>query len=124
MKELILLIMNQTTILFENIEETIDAIDETQLDKDGSWEWPLGEQIYHLLHSLDQWFINPYDYEEPTFTGIGTSSSDGKINQKLYKSELVAYYTSIKAKITHYLCTLDDHSLKVGAFARRLTVQG
>ena len=77
MNELISLITRQTIILFANVEETMKAIDERQLDKAGSWGWPLGEQLYHLLHSLDLWFINPYDYTEPASIASEVKSSSG-----------------------------------------------
>jgi hypothetical protein len=112
MNELILLILRQTAILFANVEETINAIDENRLCNSGSWGWPIGEQLYHLLHSLDQWFVNPYDYEEPSWLGQDLKSSSGSTGRKLSKIELMAYYTSIKSKIEHYLGTLDDQSLK------------
>ena len=112
MNELVLLIIKQTTILLANVEETVNALDDTRLDNEGSWGWPLGEQVYHLFHSLDQWFINPYDYEEPAWISMDVSSSGGERTRKLSKSELLAYYTSIKTKIINYLGALDDQSLK------------
>ena len=103
MNELILLIRRQTTILFSNVDEILNTINDSQLDNAGSWGWPVGEQIYHLLHSLDQWFINPYDYVEPAWLPP---------DARLSKSELVAYFASIRAKVEQYLETLEDQALR------------
>jgi hypothetical protein len=86
----------QTEILFTNIDETLNAIDETQLYDEKICDWPLGEQVYHLLRSLDQYFINPNNYREAPI-------ALKKNNTRLSKSDLMEYRDSIKTKITHYL---------------------
>jgi hypothetical protein len=63
MNELMKTIIEQTQILFANIETTLDSIEDSQLYDTDICYWPLGEQIYHMLHSLDQWFINPNRYK-------------------------------------------------------------
>jgi hypothetical protein len=108
MNSLIAQIKKQTTILFDNIEVTMNALDTHQLEKVGSWEWPIGEQFFHLLHSLDQWFVNPYDYKEPSW-GQSTSGSSNKISTNYYsKNELHFYFSSIREKINYYLEELDE----------------
>jgi len=65
--QLIHIIKAQTDILFANAEETLKSIEDPQLNNKTICDWTLGEQIYHMLHSLDQWFINPNQYEETPY---------------------------------------------------------
>jgi hypothetical protein len=102
MDELIKTIINQTKILFANIETTLDSIDEGQFYNTEICDWTLGEQIYHMLHSLDQWFINPNCYNEPSIAQHNTAE-----NVQLNKQELIEFYSSIKSKISNYLEHLD-----------------
>ena len=95
----------QTQVLFVNLEDTLGAITEGQLYDASICDWPLGEQVYHLLHSLDQWFINPYDYEEPPAAKRKAEAG------KLSRDELFTFYRYIKAKIAIYLKKLDDEML-------------
>lgn len=30
-------------------------------------DMPIWKHVYHMLHSCDQWFINPNEYTEPDF---------------------------------------------------------
>jgi hypothetical protein len=95
-REIVSTLIAQTGILFLNIDETIKAIEETQLYNEKICDWPLSEQIYHMLSSLDQWFVNPYSYQE--------SPLDLKKNNAgLSKSDLVEYSETIKNKILKYL---------------------
>lgn len=100
------IILAQTGILFANLEETLNSIEENSLHDNNICDWPLGEQIYHLLHSMDQWYINPNEYEEP---GIIVKHSE--LIKGLSKSELIEYFNLVKAKITGYIESLSTASL-------------
>lgn len=71
---LIEVITEQTRTLFGNIQETFDAISNDQKNK-LIIDAPLWKHIYHMLHSLDQWFINPYLYDNPDFHEYGIDIS-------------------------------------------------
>jgi hypothetical protein len=104
---LVQIIAEQTQFLYRNIEAIFETLKETDLTDKNICDWPLGEQIYHLLHSLDQWFINPNRYEEPS-----SFSSKDKIGKNRTKNELMEYYQGIKTKITNYLENLSPELLK------------
>jgi hypothetical protein len=95
-KEIIPTLIAQTEILFLNIDETLKAMEETQLYDKKICDWPPGEQIYHMLSSLDQWFINPYIYQKAPI-------DIKKKNTRLSKSDLMEYSDTIKNKIMNYL---------------------
>ena len=93
----------QTDILFENIENTINEINKSQLYDKNICNWELGVQIFHFLHSLDKWFINPVTYEENHFFPADKTEYS--------KDELFEYFVYIKIKISNYLNELDANSL-------------
>jgi hypothetical protein len=106
MNELMKTITEQTQILFANVETTMNSIEDDQLYNTNICDWPLGEQIYHMLHSFDQWFINPNNYKEPAISQKKTAEG-----RKLSKSELIEFCGSIKVKISSYLEYLKGESL-------------
>jgi hypothetical protein len=99
-------ISEQTRILFTNIEAIFNAIEESDIYNQDICDWPLAEQIYHTLHSMDQWFINPYEYKESEAVLHRTEN-----NEVFTKIELVDYYVSVKLKIMKYLETLSPATL-------------
>jgi hypothetical protein len=104
---LVQIIAEQTQVLYKNIEAIFDVLLEPDLADKDICDWPLGEQIYHLLHSIDQWFINPNGYEEPLL-----QASKDKTGKGWTKSELSEYYREIKTKVTVYLESLSPDLLK------------
>jgi hypothetical protein len=100
-------IIQQTQILLMNVDETLGSLDENEIHQKELCDWLIGEQIYHMLHSLDQWFISPYDYEEPAIAYLG----DNK-DRKLTKAELCEYFEMIKGKVMRYLDKLEMKDLE------------
>lgn len=74
---------------------------------------PLYKHVYHTLHSLDQWFINPCDpsYQQPSFHVPNLNNLDIVTERYLSRDELLNYYDSIKKKIMDYLSDLEDCQL-------------
>ena len=74
-------------------------------------DMPIWKHCYHMLHSLDQWYINPKEYEHPLFHTENLNSLDIASEESLSKEQLQEYLNSIKTKITDYLNSLDDEML-------------
>lgn len=74
-------------------------------------DMPVWKHAYHMLHSLDQWYINPNVYEEPDFHVPGLNSLDIASDKSLSREELMNYLADIKTKIMDYLAVLTDESL-------------
>lgn len=104
------IIKEQTKILFYNIQETMNSVTDTQFNEI-ICEWPLWKHFYHMLHSLDQWFINPFDYNEPEFHEDGMNSLYEASEKNLSRTELIHYYKGIKTKLEKYIDHLTDESL-------------
>ncbi len=109
-KRIIQVITEQTKILFQNLNGVLDAISDDQMDK-VIFDAPLWKHIYHMLHSLDQWFINPCVYDNPDFHEYGMNSFAIETDKRLSKNTLVTYFNDIEEKIDRFLDNLDSGSL-------------
>ena len=74
-------------------------------------DMPIWKHVYHMLHSLDQWYINPQEYTHPPFHIENLNSLDIPSEEKMSREQLQEYLCSIATKITNYLDTLDDDML-------------
>ncbi|HEY5563633.1 MAG TPA: hypothetical protein VIK72_18070 [Clostridiaceae bacterium] len=72
---------------------------------------PIWKHVYHMLHSCDQWYINPNEYTEPDFHETNLNSLDIESEKTISRDELLHYLSSIKSKIMNYLDTLTDEML-------------
>ena len=72
---------------------------------------PAWQHAYHLLHSLDQWYINPERYQQPALHREGLNDLDQPAQDRLTYEELAAYLTQIAEKIRAYLAELTDDEL-------------
>lgn len=51
-------------------------------------EMPLWKHIYHMLHSLDQWYINPRVYIQPSFHEKDLNNLDVQSNRRLNRMDI------------------------------------
>jgi len=102
-------VREQTSILVRNIEETLAGLSERNLDEvvGGIALW---QHTYHLLHSLDQWFIDPLRFVEPAFHETGLNSMDQPAHKRLKRDELIAYFATIRNRLDAYLADLSDEA--------------
>ena len=61
-------------------------------------DMPVWKHAYHMLHSLDQWYINPNVYTEPDFHVPGLNSLYIASDKSLSREELMNYLEGIKTK--------------------------
>lgn len=106
-KTLINTIIEQTDIMFSNMTITLNTCNLNAI----ICEMPIWKHLYHTLHSLDQWFINPGIYDEPAFHKENLNSLDIKSDTSLTKEDLIKYLNDIKIKINKYLNELTDDML-------------
>lgn len=104
------IIVDQTKRALWEVKNVIDCV------PDDLWykkycDAPMWQHIYHMLHSLDMWFINPYNYSEPSFHNDKLNDLDVKPDKELSRTVLNNYYNSIKSKITAYTKSLTDYEL-------------
>lgn len=118
MEEIISQIKNQQEINFINIYDQISVADlETVFDGENNSRY-----IFHNLHSIDRFFINPceYVYEGEKLFGIPENLSiidpkrAGYVNDSstvITKKQLLDYFEYVKAKINAYFDSLTAKKL-------------
>lgn len=106
-KELVNIISKQTDILLYNVKTMILTCNLNYC----LCGQPVWKHVYHMLHSCDQWFINPNKYTEPPFHEPGLNSLDEHSEKTLSRDQLITYYESIRTKLAGYLNSLTDEML-------------
>ena len=107
-KNLVMIIKEQALRDLWNINNVINCVPDDYWDKIYC-EMPLWKHMYHMLHSLDQWYINPRKYLDPPFHSDNLNNLDVKTEKILSREELKKYYKAIEEKINQYVnCLTDD----------------
>ena len=108
MKELVNHIRRQTEIMFVNADIMLKTCNLDFLLCD----MPIWKHVYHMLHSCDQWFISPFEYDkEPDFHEPNLNSLDFSSEKVLSREQLTSYLETVKEKILGYIDTLTDERL-------------
>ena len=107
-------IVNQTHRALWEVKNVIDCVPDELWDK-AYCDMPCWKHIYHMLHSLDLWFINPRDkdYAEPDIHEKDLNNLDMISDRRLSREEINRYFSSIKKKIDAYVSELSDEELSV-----------
>lgn len=101
------MITQQTELIFYNMEISMKTCDRNYL----ICEVPVWRYFYHTLHSCDKWFINPYDFEEPSIHTDDLDKVDLPCSSELSDELLWEYYYQVKEKINAYLVSICDEQL-------------
>lgn len=112
--ELTQAIEDQTNRALWEVKNVIDCVPDELWDKKYC-DAPLWQHIYHMLHSLDLWYINPNDpkFQEPEIHTKDLNNLDVKPCISLSRAELNSYYNSIMTKILSYIKHLSDDELLI-----------
>ena len=103
-------IREQTRRALWEVGNVVDCIPESMWDAPYCG-MPLYKHVYHMLHSLDQWFINPRRYEEPAFHIPNLNNLDVATDMALSREQLHTYFLQVSKKTEDYLDTLTDSQL-------------
>lgn len=106
------IIKDQTIRALWEVKNVIDCVSDELWDK-AYCQMPLWKHIYHTLHSLDLWFINPIDahYKEPQFHEADLNNLDVLTEKRLGRWEIEDYFYQIEKKIMQYINSLKDKDL-------------
>ncbi len=107
---LVEIIKDQTDRALWEVKNVIDCVYDDMWNKEYC-NAPLWQHIYHMLHSLDMWFINPFIYDEPVIHTDNLNNLDIKPEVHLSKTEIYDYYYEIRVKIEKYILSLTDDKL-------------
>lgn len=109
---LIEIIEEQTNRALWEVRNVIDCVPDELWGKEycGMPGW---KHIYHMLHSLDLWYINPRDknFQEPTIHEKDLNNLDVISKKVLSRNEIEGYFNDIAQKLQKYLSDLTDAQL-------------
>ena len=77
-------------------------------------EIPMWKYVYHMLYSMDRWYIDPCDpeYEAPSFHAEGLADLNViPTEDALTREQTLEYFTRIRRKIGAYIVELEDGEL-------------
>lgn len=106
------IIAEQTKRALWEIKNVIDCVPDNLWNKEYC-DMPLWKHIYHTLHSLDLWFINPRDknYFEPSIHSENLNNLDAVSSKTLSRNDIDNYFSQIRIKIDKYIPNLTDEEL-------------
>lgn len=106
------IIKDQTDRALWEVQNVISCIPDKMWNK-LYCNMPVWKHVYHMLHSLDLWFINPWDkqFKEPSFHVLNLNNLDIISKKELTKDELLKYCVDVKTKIQVYLKEIKEEDL-------------
>jgi hypothetical protein len=109
---LVEIIKEQTYRALWEVKNVIDCVPDELWSK-AYCEMPCWKHIYHMLHSLDLWFINSRDkgFTEPDIHEKDLNSLEVSPGKYLSREEINHYFVDIDIKIKAYLSVLTDNQL-------------
>lgn len=109
---LVEIIKDQTNRALWEVKNVIDSVPEGLWNKNYC-AMPCWKHIYHMLHSLDLWFVNPRDkfFVEPDIHEKDLNNLDVVSEKNLSKAEIDLYYDDIEKKVKEYIEQLSDEQL-------------
>lgn len=105
-------IVEMTVRALWEVQNTMDCIPDESWDRQYGGI-PIWRYLYHALHRLDQWFVNPGDpgFIEPPIHRPGLDDLRAPAAARLTRRETEAYFSTIKARLALYLTSLHDEDL-------------
>ncbi len=109
---LVQIIEEQTNRALWEVRNVIDCVPE-ELWSRKYCEMPCWKHIYHMLHSLDLWYINPRDksFQEPAIHEKDLNNLDARSQKVLSRKEIEDYLADIERKLQIYIFNLTDEQL-------------
>lgn len=106
------IIKEQTKRALWETKNVIDCVPDELWNKKYC-KMPCWKHIYHMLHSLDLWYINPRDnnFKEPDIHEKDLNNLDVISSKTLSREEINNYFSCIKQKIQTYLSQLTEEQL-------------
>ncbi len=103
-------IKDQTNRALWSVKNVIECVPDEMWDK-LYCDMPLWKHIYHMLLSLDAWYINPRNYQVPGFHEKDLNNLDVQTDKRLPRELLRQFFHSVETKITEYNNSLTEDVL-------------
>ena len=107
---LLSILKKHTGYSFRSIQILFDEFsdDEFTLVVNG---FPIWQQFYHMLNSMDRIFTDPHDYSFPDFHDGQVHMLETRTDKALSKSLLSQYFEKMRRAIERYLEEIDENRL-------------
>ncbi|NLD59302.1 MAG: DinB family protein [Clostridiales bacterium] len=106
------IIRDQTRRALWEVKNAVECIPDALWDA-RRCDMPVWKHVYHMLHSLDRWFVNPRDrdFREPDIHEEGLNNLDVASERRLGRGEIDAYLRQVGGRIARYVGALTDGDL-------------
>lgn len=101
------MIKRETDANFVNLETAIHTYDRNA-PVCGAPAW---RYVYHVIHSADKWYFNPFVFDEPPFHEDGMDNPDNPCSVEFSDEQLLEYLQAVREKTMKYLDGLTDEDL-------------
>ncbi len=108
---LLKVIIDHIKYCFENIIILFNTFTEDDFSKIVNG-FPLWQQFYHMLNSIDRILADPDMYDYPSFHIDGLNNLEIKPETQVSKRELYDYYKKIETESNNYLEDIDESMLE------------
>lgn len=108
---LIKVIIDHTRYCFESINILFDTFSTDDFARSVNG-FPIWQQFYHMLNSIDRILTDPVNYEYPSFHIVGMNILENKPETQISKSDLYKYYKKIELESTSYLDNITEIVLR------------
>lgn len=106
------IIEDQTVRALWEVKNIIDCVPDQLWDREYC-KMPCWKHIYHMLHSLDLWLMNPRDkkFREPSIHEKDLNNLDVVSKRILSRAEINQYFMDVNSKTKTYISQLMDDQL-------------
>jgi len=104
-------VRRQSPQLFENVETIFKNL-EDPLYRKTSGGFPVWRQLYHTVHSIDRYFIDPNAFVEPELHKKNLDSLTDETDAFIERDVLYSYFQKVREKAEEYLVDLTDETLE------------
>lgn len=103
-------LLRHTQYSFESIEILFSTFTEHEFS-DSVGGFPIWQQFYHLINSIDRIYTDPKEYSFPAFHREGMHMLENAAEECVSKHTLLEYYQRVKSQVLSYLETADSREL-------------
>jgi len=107
---LINVIKRHTENSLESVNILFNSFSESDFEKSVNG-FPIWQQFYHLINSMDRIFIDPQNYKYPEFHVENINNLEYHFDRTYSKELLYNYFQEVKNRINNYLDNINENEL-------------
>ena len=107
---LINVIKRHTENSLESVNILFNTFSESDFEKSVNG-FPIWQQFYHMINSMDRIFIDPQNYKYPDFHVENINNLEYSFERTYSKELLYNYFQEVKNRINNYLDNINENEL-------------